>query len=88
MSVLSYLGPLFLIPLFTRPNDDFARFHANQGLNLLILNGLLTLLGNASGLIPTLGGLFSLYCTFKGIGNVLKGKKEPLPLIGKFHFLK
>lgn len=88
LSILSYLGPLFMIPLFTRPNDDFARFHANQGLNLLILNGLLTLLGNASGLIPTLGGIFSLYCTFKGIGNVLKGKKEPLPLIGTFRFLK
>ena len=88
LSVLSYLGPLFLIPLFTRPNDDFARFHANQGLNLLLLNGLLTVLGGSSGLIPFVGGIFSLYCTFKGIGNVLKGKKEPLPLIGKFHFLK
>lgn len=88
LSVLSYIGPLFLIPLFTRPNDDFARFHAGQGLNLFLFNGLLTLLGSSSGLIPAAGGIFTVYCMIKGIGNVLKGKKEPLPLIGKIKLFK
>lgn len=48
---LSYLGPLFLVGLFAVPNSKFARFHANQGLVLLlatigyvILTVLLTLL--------------------------------------------
>ncbi len=87
LSVLSYLGFLFLIPLLTRPNDDFARYHANQGLILFLFNGLLSLL-TGSGMLAAAGGLFSLYCCIKGISNVLKGKKEPLPLIGKLRLLK
>ena len=85
-STLSYLGPLFLIPLATRPNDDFARFHASQGLNLFLLEALSV--GVFAGPLRAAGILFSIYCTIKGINNVRKGKKEPLPLIGKFHFLK
>jgi uncharacterized membrane protein len=33
---LSYLGILFLIPLFGSQNSKFCRYHANQGLVLLI----------------------------------------------------
>lgn len=36
MSVLSYIGILVLIPVFAAKNSKFARFHANQGLVLLI----------------------------------------------------
>ncbi len=36
ITVLSYLGPLVFIPMFARKNSKFARFHANQGLVLLI----------------------------------------------------
>lgn len=87
LSVLSYLGFLFLIPLLTRPNDDFARYHANQGLVLFLFNGLLSLLAGSSALAG-MGWIFSLYCCIKGIRNVLQGKKEPLPLIGKLRLLK
>ena len=31
---LSYLGPLFLIPMFTRRYSDYARFHVKQGATL------------------------------------------------------
>ena len=88
LSVLSYLGPLVFIPMFLRNNDDFARYHTNQGLSLMIASAVGTTVSGWMGL----GGLaalisgFSLYCTFKGISNVLKGKKEPLPFIGKFKF--
>ncbi|HHX30353.1 MAG TPA: zinc ribbon domain-containing protein [Clostridiaceae bacterium] len=41
MGVLSYLGILVLIPLFAAKESKFARFHANQGLILLILYGIL-----------------------------------------------
>ncbi len=89
LSVLSYLGPLVFIPMFTRSNDDFARYHSYQGLSLFLFNGLVTLAGGAlGGLIGTAGSVFSIYCMVKGISNVLKGKKEPLPLIGGFKFLK
>ena len=36
ISVLSYLGFLFLIPYFTAQKSKFARFHAKQGMVLFI----------------------------------------------------
>lgn len=88
LSILSYLGPLFLIPLLTRPNDDFARYHANQGLILFLFNGLVSIAAGASGGLASLAGIFTIYCMIKGIGNVRKGKKEPLPFIGGLKLLK
>lgn len=37
MAILAYLGFLVLIPIFAAPSSKFARFHANQGLPLFIL---------------------------------------------------
>ena len=37
ISVLSYFGPLFFVPLIATPNSKFARYHANQGLVLFVL---------------------------------------------------
>ncbi len=36
MAILAYLGILVLIPIFAAKESKFARFHANQGLVLLI----------------------------------------------------
>ena len=83
LSILSYLGPLWFIPLLTRNNDDFARYHTKQGLALLVFSGLMSMFGGES-LIAILGVPFILFCKVKGISNVVKGKKEPLPLIGRF----
>ena len=93
LSVLSYLGPLVFIPLLTRNNDDFARYHSNQGLALFVTNALVSVAGSwfagdLGALVATGGSFFCLYCMIKGIRNVLHGKKEPLPLIGNFKFLK
>ena len=33
---LSYLGPLFLVPILAAPKSKYARFHANQGLVLFL----------------------------------------------------
>ena len=38
MAILAYIGLLVLIPIFAAPKSRFARFHANQGLVLLIFN--------------------------------------------------
>ena len=35
-ALLSYIGILVLVPLIAAPKSKFARFHANQGLVLLI----------------------------------------------------
>ena len=38
LSLLSYLGILVLIPIFLVKRSRFAKYHANQGLALLIMN--------------------------------------------------
>ena len=87
LSVLSYVGPLFLLPLLLRRNDPFVRFHANQGLVLFLLECLLgTVLGD--GLLALAGWIFCLYCLVQGAKNVAAGRMTPLPLIGGIQLLK
>ena len=38
MALLSYIGILALIPYFAEKENKYVRFHAIQGLNLLIIN--------------------------------------------------
>ena len=71
MSVLAYIGILFLIPLLACPNSRFARYHTNQGLVLFLLElaiGVVTsifafipVIGPIiGGLISAVGGIFTL----------------------------
>ena len=81
LSALSYLSFFFVLPMILLPKDDFAMFHAKQGLRLFVAGFILDLIGK---LVP-FGWLLSLcriYFIYKGISGVLKGKKEPLPYIG------
>lgn len=82
-AALSYISVLFLLPYFLRRGDDYAMYHARQGLVLLIYG----VLSDILSAIPVIGwvfGLFRLYCVFKGISNAVTGKREPLPYIGKY----
>ena len=90
LSILSYIPwfPTFLIPLLTRKDDDFARYHANQGLSLFLVTMGASALGSISSIFPVAGTIFGIYGMIRGIGNVLKGKKEPLPLIGNWKLIK
>ena len=56
LSCLSYLGILLLIPLFLVKHSRFAKFHANQGLVLLILN---LISGVVVGVIQFVAGLIA-----------------------------
>ncbi len=102
MGILAYI--IVLIPLFAAPkNSIFARYHTNQGLNLLILGvayGLVSWvlgaiffviswqLALAISWIFSLGALiFPVLCII-GIIHVCKGEMKPLPVIGKFQILK
>lgn len=40
--IFAYLGILVLVPIFAAKDSFYARFHANQGLILLIFNVLMT----------------------------------------------
>lgn len=87
LSVLSYLGILLFIPMILRKDDPFARFHTNQGLVLFLVSGILNMLF-MDGLLGLAVVGFDLYCIVKGIQNVLRGKMEPLPLIGGIRLIK
>lgn len=87
MAILSYLGILVLVPLLAAKNDSFVKFHAQQGLVLLIFG----MVGMFIVVIPILGWILSpiisltwLVFVILGILNVVANKKQKLPLIGKY----
>ena len=83
LAAISYLSVLFAIPYFLAPNDEFARFHARQGMKLFLFGIVADILGALIGL-GWLATLARLYLIYKGMSNALNGKREELPLIGNF----
>lgn len=98
MAVLAYLSWLVLIPIIFAPNSRFARFHANQGLVLAIVEIVCGAVLSIFGSIPLIGwlfqlvgSLFSLVClliAIIGIVNAVNGKAKQLPVVGAFTILK
>ena len=90
MAGLAYF--IFFLPLIAAPESKFAKFHANQGLLLLILG----VAGNIIlGMIPILGwllmvpfGILVLILGIMGLMNGFGGKTKELPMIGKFRIIK
>lgn len=89
MAGLAYI--LFFLPLIVCPESGYAKFHANQGLLLLIT----AIAGNiVLGLIPIIGWLllpiFAIVIFIMGIIGLINGfggKVKRLPVIGKFNIL-
>ena len=102
MAILAYFGPLVLIPIFAAKQSKFARYHANQGLALLIasiiygiaysiLSSIILAISWRLHFIVSIIGLVSIVITVLaiiGIINAATGKAKELPLIGKFKILK
>ena len=104
LAALSYLGILVLVPIFAAKDSPFARFHASQGVNLLILDviwgvvtGIITAILGAIGIgvLSVLWGIVSwlvsivlLLVAVVGIINAVQGKAKELPVIGGFRILK
>lgn len=90
MAGLAYL--LFFLPLIVCPDSKYAKFHANQGLILLIVS----IAGNIIlGMIPVIGwvimpffGIAVLVLGVMGLINGFGGKAKRLPLLGQFDILK
>ncbi len=53
MGILAYLGWLVLVPLFAAKDSKFARFHANQGLILVIIYCVIYILAAILGAVGT-----------------------------------
>lgn len=94
--VLSYLGILFLIPLLTKPNSSYVRFHSNQGLLICLLEVAIVILTAIlvfasyvlSAIIGWLGWIFCIVLIIMGIINTVNGQMKPLPLIGNIKLIK
>ncbi|MBQ1950561.1 MAG: zinc-ribbon domain-containing protein [Clostridia bacterium] len=94
---LAYFGILFLVPLLACKNSPYARFHANQGLALFILDLAWTILCETViemldiTLLSTLAelvGLVFLALAIVGIVQVCQGRAKKLPIIGNWQLLK
>ncbi len=94
MSLIGYIGILFLVPMLALPNNRFARFHANQGLVLFISWFVISVLQIMLGFVPIIKyfawilwfGPFILMIL--GMVNAGGGKAKTLPLIGSVQLLK
>ena len=104
MAVLSYLGILVLIPILAAKDSPFAKFHATQGLNLLIVSVAWSIVSGIIGAILGAIGVTFLSVLWSiitwlvsivifltmviGIINAAQGKAKELPIIGGFRILK
>lgn len=87
IGLLSYLNILALVPLFVCAPESFEKYHAKQGTVAFILINICFIIGIS---LPPLVGSVLFACTsvvqllFIIIGTrcVLRGAREPLPLIG------
>jgi len=91
MGILAYI--IFFIPLLAAKESKFAMYHANQGLTLFLAALIINVVGAMIPIIGWLivipiGNLAVLIWAVLGIIKAAGGKAEPLPVIGKYNFLK
>jgi len=87
MGILAYLGILVIIPYVMAKDEPFVKFHIKQGLVLLAIEVVIWVL---SMLLWQLWWVFNiaslavLAFIILGIVNVVQGKEQELPFVGKF----
>lgn len=96
MAALAYMGILVLIPIFAAKESKFARYHARQGLILLIVEMIFSVFYWMLSLI-VLSTSWRLYFIVKiagmvnyvflvlaviGVSNAVSGRVKKLPVIG------
>lgn len=91
-AALAYLGVLFFLPLVMCPESQFGRFHANQGLVLLLFgaigNLVLAWIPLIHGVLLAIYNVLMLLLFVVGVLNVLDGRTRDLPVIGSIRILK
>lgn len=87
--MLAYL--VFFLPLIIIPNSESGKFHANQGLLILILSIALSIIA----VIPVLGWIIGLFgwilvviLIIMGMINANNMETKELPIIGKYIIIK
>ncbi|MBP3889097.1 MAG: DUF4870 domain-containing protein [Cellulosilyticum sp.] len=101
MAVISYLSVFSIVALIFSKDSKFVRYHANQGLCLLIAEvivgivktvvctilGFIPFIGGIVGIFFYLVGVFFLVLSILGIVNVAKDEMKPLPIVGGFKII-
>ncbi len=82
---LSYLGILWLVPLLTLKENEFAKFHVKQGIVLTIYGFAIGIVGGGVPflgwfIIAPVGSVILLVLAIMGIVNSLGGKFWKCPL--------
>ncbi|MBQ7123709.1 MAG: DUF4870 domain-containing protein [Oscillospiraceae bacterium] len=95
LAAISYIWVLCIVTILCAKDDAFARYHANQGLVLLIANIAAVVVGFVLGLIPVIGAIIGWIINIAlfvlmiiGIINAVKGEMKPLPFIGGIQIIK
>ena len=102
ITILDYIGFLWILGLFVEKNNEDVKFHTNQGLILflceiifavanMILSAIFAFLGPLVllwTLVAALVNIAFLVLLILGIVNAAQGMAKELPLIGKFRILK
>lgn len=90
-AMFSYIGFLFIVPLIIAPDSQYARFHANQGINLFVAQIICGLVCTIPVIGWVLGGIAevaSVVLVIIGILNAVTGNAKELPIVGKYRILK
>ncbi|MBQ6878354.1 MAG: hypothetical protein IJO22_08170 [Oscillospiraceae bacterium] len=95
LAAISYIWILCIVTILCAKDDAFARYHANQGLVLLLANIAAAVAGFILGFIPVIGGILAWVISIAlfvlmilGIVNAVTGKMKPLPFIGGIEIIK
>lgn len=95
LAAISYIWILCIVTILCSKDDAFARYHANQGLVLLIANIVVGVANAILAFIPFVGAIIawvlSIACfvfMILGIVNAATGKMKPLPIIGGIEIIK
>lgn len=95
MAVIGYIVPiLFFVPLISEAkNSPFAKFHANQQLNLLLAAIAVNVVGTIIPflgwfIILPIGSILLIVLAIIGIINAAKGEMKKLPVIGEYQLIK
>lgn len=96
ISAFGYFGLSFVMPLWGASDSEFAQFHARQGMILALNEFFMIVLIFVAHFLTQYGTIFSilrmvfwlmfvietLFYSFYGCINAMRGKAKELPLIG------
>lgn len=86
-AIIACFPILFWIPLVAAKESRFARFYANQGLTLLIVDlvvALLRYIPFIGGLLSSIAGIITLLLLIFIVVHANNGQAREMPLIGGF----